>query len=723
MEGLKPPPYSGIPKAGAIPSQSHAPEEAFDSVFHSYLHILVKRKYLIVGAIVAALGLALFVNLTQTPIYQASTELVIEPKLSGEAGQEALAANLMRDPTFFMTQTRLLRGPKFSQRVINLLTSGEQLSILNASKKPGSLSLQENGELSPEDRQALAGIISGAVALRQVATGARILELSTVGFVPDVCALLANTAAEAYVLVNHESYIELFQKRFAMTNQSLAEFRDKVKTSELALEKIGAEAKLLQSLSIYGELYPEVVSLRETVTKLSGQLRDLQKNLRQSDIGQRQDMLQIIVMPHLDLKSLSPLENDFSNLKSLLQQEIETNREIYNSIYKKLQEMELTNGSSVWVDLKVIQPANVSARPIRPNKSMNLLLGLLAGIMIGISLAFFSEYLDSSMRSVDDIKNYLKTSPLGLVPEVEFESNDFREMQSKAKTEGASRVMWNTHDIKIPLFVAEAYRIIRTNFIFGAIDKSLKVFQVTSAVKGEGKTTTSVNLGISLAQVGLKVLIVDADLRRPSLHRALHLSSNDKGLAQILKEGLPIEQAEQMTSVQNLHVIPSGGIPEHPAELLSSGTMKAFLEKVRGLYDVVLVDSPPLISVADSPIIASHVDGTIMVIRAGYIPRRLTMQAKKSVDAVNGKVLGIVLNSVSSSHHPYYYYRYYTDSYYTYYGAENEKGRKKRKKRSPIEEQKLGGFDRLRLSVLPFLPKGLREKIAYRDSRDYSKKV
>lgn len=708
----KPPPYSG-PRSGQISpahtQQTHS-EESFDSTFHSYLHVLVKRKLGIIFAVVFFLIASFLINFTQTPVYESSAEMVFEIKTPSDSVQDASNAAFTRDPTFLMTQARMLRGPHFAERVVDALDAADQLKLLRSYGRQISSRREEQFEMTEPERTFLENAVRRSISLQQVTSGARIIELVVSGYDPQLCALVANTAADVYVLVNHESHIELFQKRFAMTNKSLTDIREKIKTSELALDKVNAEIKLLDSLKVFGELYPEVVTLKKAVEDSSRQLQALQGNLMQSQVGQKQDMLSLIVKPHTDLTTLESIATDLHNLKGVLEQEIETNREIYNSVYKRVQEMELTGGSSVWVDLKVIQAASVPSKPVRPNKTMNLFIGLMVGLLVGIGLAFFLEYLDSSVRTLDDVKGHLKVTPLGIVPEVEFDSEDLDAMRVKAKNEGASRIMWNTQDLKIPLYVAEAYRIIRTNFVFGAIDKSLKIFQVTSAVKGEGKTTTTVNLGISLAQVGMRVLLVDADLRRPSLHKTLHLGTNSLGLNQVLTGQASFESVIQNTQITNLSAVPSGGIPAHPAEMLSSLAMRKFMEQAREMFDVVLIDSPPVISVADAPVIASHVDGTLLVVRAGYIPRRLTLQAKKSIEAVNGSILGAILNGVSSAHHPYYYYRYYTDNYYTYYGSEKE-GKTGRRRRSPIRSESASGFEKFKLTVLSMVPGPLRSKL------------
>ncbi|OGW84242.1 MAG: hypothetical protein A2Z83_08155 [Omnitrophica bacterium GWA2_52_8] len=697
---------ANLPPYGAKPAVESHSEDHLEANLFAYWHILVKRRLVLLMALLVCLGLALIINSMQTPIYRTGAELVVEPKSSNESNTDLQLNNLMRDPTYLMTQSRLVSSKKFAKRVLETaVDTGIQIQMLEQAGRSISHERKKNFKLEDREQELLMRIFAGSITLRPVAAGARIFSLEVKGTQADLCAELANIAAEVYVEMNHAANIDAFKSRFSMTSKSLNEIREKVKASEMALEKVAAEADLLKALKVFGEKYPDVIKLQGMIRALSGKLEESQNSLQLSQIAQRQRMFSIILKPHLTAEELIPVESDLTNLKNLLEQEIETNREIYNSIYKRLQEMELAGGASLWVDIKVIEPAAIPGRPIQPNKKMNVLLSLVIGAFIGLALAFFLEYLDSSLRSLEDVRAHLRVNALGIIPEVEFETADLRELQDKFHAEGSSRVMWSTSDLKIPLYVAEAYRIIRTNFVFGAVDKSLRIFQVTSAVKGEGKTTTTVNLGISLAQVGLKVLLIDADMRRPSLHHALRLPKEGLGLQHVLKEGLPLEAVVQKTKTENLQVITSGGIPEHPAELLSAPVLTAFLNTLREVFDVVLIDSPPVISVADAPIIASRVDGTILVARSGYIPRRLSIQAKKAIEAVNGKIIGCVLNSVAASHHPYYYYRYYSDHSYGYYGSEaNGAGGKKR--RSPIQGERVSSLEKLKLVFQSLLPKG-----------------
>lgn len=210
--------------------------------------------------------------------------------------------------------------------------------------------------------------------------------------------------------------------------------------------------------------------------------------------------------------------------------------------------------------------------------------------------------------------------------------------------------------------VAEAFRILRTNLQFTAIDKPFKTILVTSASPSEGKSSTVANLGTVLAQAGHKVIIVDCDLRKASQHVHFGLPNNS-GLTNILVGGMELGLVLRDTNQPNLKVITSGPIPPNPAELLGSTKTKELLEKLTTLADIVLVDSPPVLAVADAPILSAMVDGTLMVIRSAKTKIEAVKQAKDRLEKANSRIIGAVLNAVESAHGGYYYdYAYYGDS-------------------------------------------------------------
>ncbi|MDN5293587.1 MAG: protein-tyrosine kinase [Eubacteriales bacterium] len=204
--------------------------------------------------------------------------------------------------------------------------------------------------------------------------------------------------------------------------------------------------------------------------------------------------------------------------------------------------------------------------------------------------------------------------------------------------------------------VAEAYRTLRTNIQFSSLDRPLKTIVVTSAGPGEGKSTIVANFAITLAQAGQRVILVDCDLRKPRLHKLFGISRN--GLTNVLVGNLPIEEVLWPTAVPGLLLIPSGPLPPNPAELLGSQKMQNFIEQVSKMGDIVLFDTPPVIAVTDAALLASRVDGVLLVLRAGEVDRRMALQAKEALENARARIIGVVLNDVENSGGSGYYYYY-----------------------------------------------------------------
>ena len=676
METKKePPPYSASRRALEI-SGSESPETG--GVF-PVLHILRNRKGLIALFVFVSLAFSVFVNLTQKPVYQAATELILQSR-SKTPTLGPTSTSFFQDPTLLTTQFRLIRGPSVAAKAVQKLEKPENReALLRAFSVRPSRKRGDPKVFSEKERKTLEGAVQGAVSARQPDRSMRIITISAVGYVPEMVARLADAVSEAYIEVNYSASIDAYRQNFGMISKSLAEPREKIKTGELASQKINSEIQLLEALQIYGEKHPLVVEIRSKIPDLAQKLKLSVQNLETMEISQRKDLVPLLMRPAIDLKGLQAIELDLHTLKPILEQEVNSNREMYRSIFQRLQQMEVEGGGSEWVYPKVIERAGVPGRPIRPNKKLNLMFGLFFGLFFGVVVAFFLEYLDSSIKNIEDISSYLKLFPLGMVPQVQLGEKKESGEKDPEQSAGApgSRTYWLANDSRVPLFVAEAYRIIRTNLAFGSIDNILKTLQVTSAVKGEGKTTTAANLAISLASAGSKILLVDADLRRPALHKILGLWAGieAEGLSDALMNGKSWESLVMPTSVPNLFFMGSGSMAPNPAELLSSRKMKSFIEEIKENFDIVIFDSPPIISVADAAILASRVEGTILVSRSGFIPRHLCLQAKQALESVHAKIIGCVLNSVQSRHQSYYYRDYY-QQYGRYHDEKDQKSEK-----------------------------------------------
>jgi succinoglycan biosynthesis transport protein ExoP len=289
--------------------------------------------------------------------------------------------------------------------------------------------------------------------------------------------------------------------------------------------------------------------------------------------------------------------------------------------------------------------AEPEGKPAKPNVPLHLALGGVLGLMFGLGLAFFLEYMDTTVKNLDDVERFLGVPVLAVVPKnvgVLHRSNGFNPD-------------------------AEAYRILRTNIEFNRKSADANCLTVVSGGAGEGKSTTMVNLAYVCAQGGYNVLLIDADLRRPSMHTHFDVS-HATGLTNYLTTDIRLEDVVIRTQVENLFFLPSGLLPADSAGLLNSQRMVDLITDVKSRFDLVLIDSPPILGVSDASVLANEADMTMIVVQHRKLPRNMLLRVKQSVENVGGKVIGVVLNNVDLQSDAQY--QYYT-SYYTYYSPTN----------------------------------------------------
>jgi len=288
---------------------------------------------------------------------------------------------------------------------------------------------------------------------------------------------------------------------------------------------------------------------------------------------------------------------------------------------------------------------------VKPNKTVNIVLGLVFGLIMGVGLAFFIEYLDTSVKTIDDVERTFQAPVLGVIPQ---NIGLLLEEGSESKH-------------------AEAYRVLRTNLLFSRKDEKLNTIVVVSAGAGEGKSTTTINLATVFAQAGNRVLVVDSDLRRPTLHKLFKVSNN-LGLTNYLLKQNELPELVQTTPVPNLDFMASGRLPNSSMGILGSAQMKEMIADLKQRYDFVLFDSPPILGVSDASILASEVDLVMQVIQYRRYPQPMTIRAKQMIEKVGGNFVGIVLNNINMSQDEgyYYYSGYYHDYYYSRSAGEQD---------------------------------------------------
>jgi len=312
------------------------------------------------------------------------------------------------------------------------------------------------------------------------------------------------------------------------------------------------------------------------------------------------------------------------------------------------------------VPAKIWEKAEPALGPGRPNVILYMTLAVAAGLGLGVALAFFIEYLDTSVKTLDDVERLLGFPVLAVVP---------KGISTLVKTGGDSPD-------------AEAYRIMQTNMEFNKKNQTANTITLVSGGPGEGKSTTLNNLAVTCARGGYRVLIVDADLRRPSQHTFFDID-NAVGLSDCLRGEKELDEVVVPTSVPNLSFLPSGKLPNDTVGILNSQRMVDLIATIKGRYDLAFFDSPPILGVSDASILSSEVDLTIMVVQYRRFPRDMLVRVKQAIEQVGGNLLGAVLNAVDTKHDSGY--QYYTQ-YYDYYTAHpSQQQPRKPKTKEPAE--------------------------------------
>ncbi len=343
------------------------------------------------------------------------------------------------------------------------------------------------------------------------------------------------------------------------------------------------------------------------------------------------------------------------------------NADIYTFLLQKHEEARIAMASTI-SNVNVIDPAIAPDLPVKPQKKKNLLLGLVIGGMVGVGLAFFREYLDDSISDVDAAKRLLGLPVLSVIPFI-----------GRKNAEGASaaadreRILITHLQPNSP--AAEAFRSLRTSLHFSGAGKRNQVILITSTFPGEGKTTTSGNLAYTMAQTGHRVLIIGCDLRRPTLHQ-LFDSSKTPGLTEILIGDAPLTETIRKTDRDNFDYIPGGTIPPNPAELLGSEKMAEVIETLRGEYDFILLDAPPVLAVTDAVVLTRLADLSVIVLHAGGVGAKAAQRMLETLRTTRTTIAGLILNDRTAKAAEYYggYNRYG----YSYGYAEDLEGERKK---------------------------------------------
>lgn len=716
--------YLGIGTTGSL-SHSRA---------RTYWLILLRRRWTVFTVVSVLTTLMAIVSLKMQPIYQATARVEVQSDASqamslydlsrGEAGSG--------EDAILQTQLDVVKGENLVWRTIQQLGLGEKAELAPAGSSSGhswamSPAAAQNAliqafrdhlhvQLSPGSRTIEVSFESADPELAARAANALVNNYAEY----DVHRR-SDATREASALM--EQQLDELKGKVERSEQTLADYeRDNLivdlgARQSLAEQKLGAlSANLLaaQSDRVHKQTLYEVVNSSDSEAALTAQdgllkslgekYNDLREEYVQSaghsgpdspKVKDFQDQLNAVeaMMDRERKRTITRIQSDYmaaqgqerllaaevahqkeeveklnqvSIQHNLLKRELEANQQLYASLLQRLKDATVSAGLRA-TNIHVIDSAMVPRSPVRPRIMYNIAMSLLVGLVLGIMLAITEESLDTSIKSAEELEWAIGVPALAVVPLARSSSPKKGWDKSRAQDGMVELTVLGNPNSSL----AQAYHVLRTALQMSTVPGSRQALLVTSAALGEGKTCTALNLAIGLAQCGARVALIDTDMRRPAVARALSVSGNVAGLSTVLAGAHSLgEVLLRFEAVPNLRVVPAGPEPPSPAELLSSVGMQRVLQELRGSFEHLVLDSAPVLLVADAAILCGMVDGVVLVAESGVTARDGLVRAHKILESAGGRILGGVLNrwDARSEGYSVYYGSYYGGRYYDRYG-------------------------------------------------------
>jgi polysaccharide biosynthesis transport protein len=703
--------------------------QGFD--FYKYLRILNKYRWLIASCVLTSLLLGTALTFLSTPIYRATVSLQIDReslnivKVDGVQPEESKGGAL----EFYQTQYELLASRSLAERVVSTLGLANDPAFNTKTVSPITYvrelvsggTNEAEAEASQEDvSRKAAGRLSLMLSVAPV-RGSRIVKVNIDHPDPSVAQKIANGFGDVFIADNLDrrfeatSYARKFlegrlqqlkQRLEETEKQAVAYAEDQgiiqldgnknlsstdleatnVKLAEVRAERVKKEllwkqaqatqglglkeildspaiqenrklrtelaAEYQQKLAIYKPAFPDMVKLRNQIKELDRQVQSEVSSIKQSiEAGYLavKEEEETLITALEGTKTQVVEQRNRSIQYNILQREVDTNRQLYDGLLQRYKEIGVAGGVGT-NNISIVDTASLPGAPRSPRLSLNLALAFLAGLGLGVLLALGLDYLDDSFKAPEDIEREVGLSVVGVVPkpspgnEVEDELFDARSAMS------------------------EAYRSLRTGLQFATSDGLPRSLLVTSSKPAEGKTTSTISLARSLAQIGLEVLLIDGDLRNASVHKRM-MASNEVGLSNYLSGAKAPEEVVQSTDSPGLVLMTAGPLPPNPAELLNGPRFQSLMALAAESFDIVLIDGPPIMGLADAPLISTNVQATLLVIAANETRRSVVKVALKRLQMARANIVGAVLNKFDSKQTGYGYGYGYGDYDYHSYGT------------------------------------------------------
>jgi polysaccharide biosynthesis transport protein len=481
---------------------------------------------------------------------------------------------------------------------------------------------------------------------------------------------LATLSAQVLTAENdRKNYEALYNAAANAGNPNeIPEVLDNKRTQELRSRLDVLQQKRDELLVVYTEEWPEVKRVTQQIKQVEEALKISPREVvaaMQKRYESAKDKERMLNEAYMRQRSVTSQQNQDMIALGAIRQELETNKQILNTLLQRQRELQITSNDRP-NNVSIATVARVPGAPIGPQRTRNIFLALVLSLAAGVGLAFLLDYLDDTLKNVNDIDRYIHLPALAVIPALRTESRLRLKMigggAAAESVEKENTGLALINDTRSP--IAEAYRHLRTSLLLSSAGQPPKTILVTSSQPSEGKTTTAVNTAIMLAHTGAEVLVVDCDLRRPRLHSYFN-TANGRGITNYLSGETDLDALVQTyDQLPNLKVLTSGPVPPNPAELLGSNEMRKLLSELGDRFTHVIVDSPPCISFTDASILSTMVDGVVLVVHSGRSSRAVVRRAKQQLLDVGANLFGVVLNNVKLEAQEFYYAGYYS-GYYT----------------------------------------------------------
>ncbi len=570
-----------------------------------YIKVISRKRWVVIATFVVIVTLATIWTLKQTPIYRAGAILMIDPATPKIVSFQEIVpmgpGSLYGYSDYYSTQLKLMKSRSLLKKV------AEELGV----KAVPSITVE---------------------AIKE----SRLVSIAAESSDPKLAANAVNALAGMYVRQNLEKNLQISDEAVEWLSQKIKDQRERFQESEYLAQKYREEHNLNVLPQLTGEAANEAI--KGEYAQLQAQLA----NYEQRYTDKHPKIIELKAQIHSLKAKIYGLEEVDMGKEAMeyrvLERDVRTNKRMYELLLTRLKEASVTS-TLTSNNISIVDEAQVPKRPIRPNHKKNISIAIIMGLVIGVGLAFFADYMDHTIKTPLDV-DVLKARLLGIVPDIKNSSEDRDRIAFFKPRSPAS----------------EAYRGIRTEIIHSGCE-NLRSLLVTSGEPLTGKTITLVNLGIVFAQNGSKVLLVDSDLRKPRAHKIFGLDL-EPGMSEYLAEGTEFSSIIKETGIDNLRMITAGKLPPNPAEILSSGELDRFMSEANKQFDLVIFDSPPVASVADASILANKLDAIVQVVRSGKSHLPVVISTDDKMAKSSATVIGVILNGLTARR-GYYYYNYY----------------------------------------------------------------